>query len=290
MAPDETATTRSPQAELLDEVVASFDACPDPRLREVVQAAVRHLHAFVSEVRPTHEEWRAGIDFLTAVGQMCSDTRQEFVLMSDVLGVSSLVDAIVAGGPEGSTESTVLGPFYVPGSPLRQLGDSTLENPDPGTPLRVRGRVTDLDGRPLAGAEIDVWQNASNRLYAVQDPNQHPHNLRGRFHADAEGRFEFHAIRPVPYPIPNDGPIGRLLQATGRHPWRAAHVHLLVSAAGHRTLTTHLFDAESRYLDSDAVFGVRDSLVVRLAPDPATGGLQADFDVRLAPVGEEGKR
>jgi protocatechuate 3,4-dioxygenase beta subunit len=281
MGADRAATTRSREAELLDEVLASFDGSPDPRLREVMQAAVRHLHAFVSEIRPTREEWRAGIDFLTAVGHMCGETRQEFILLSDVLGISSLVEATAFGGPEGSTENTVLGPFYVPGSPLRQLGDSILENPDPGTPLRVRGRVTDLEGRPLAGAELDVWQNASNRLYAVQDPNQHPHNLRGRFHTGADGRFEFHTIRPVPYPVPDDGPVGRLLQATGRHPWRAAHVHLLVSAPGHRSLTTHLFDAESRYLDSDAVFGVRDSLVAGLEPDAGTGGLVADFDLRL---------
>jgi len=275
--------TRSREQELLDDVVASFDRCPDPRVREIAQAAVRHLHAFVAEVGLTREEWRAGIDFLTAVGHMCSDTRQEFILLSDTLGVSSLVEGASVEAPEGSTENTVLGPFYVPDSPLRQLGDSTLENEDDGPRLRVRGRVTDLDGRPLSGAEIDVWQNATNRLYAVQDPNQHPHNLRGRFHAADDGTFEFRAIRPVPYPVPDDGPVGRMLGATGRHPWRAAHVHLLVSAPGHRTLTTHLFDAESRYLDSDAVFGVRDSLVVRFTPDPETpGGLLADFDLRLA--------
>ena len=275
--------TQSREQELLDDVVASFDHCPDPRVREIAQAGVRHLHAFVSEVGLTREEWRAGIEFLTAVGHMCSDTRQEFILLSDTLGISSLVEGASVEAPEGTTENTVLGPFYVPNSPLRELGDSTLENADEGPPLRVRGRVTDLDGAPLAGAEIDVWQNATNRLYAVQDPNQHPHNLRGRFHAADDGTFEFRAIRPVPYPVPDDGPVGRMLGATGRHPWRAAHVHLLVSAPGHRTLTTHLFDAESRYLDSDAVFGVRDSLVVRFTPDPETpGGLLADFDLRLA--------
>ena len=275
--------TQSREQELLDDVVASFDQCPDPRVREIAQAAVRHLHAFVSEVGLTREEWRAGIDFLTAVGHMCSDTRQEFILLSDTLGISSLVEGASVEAPEGTTENTVLGPFYVPNSPLRQLGDSTLENADEGPPLRVRGRVTDLDGAPLAGAEIDVWQNATNRLYAVQDPNQDPNNLRGRFHAADDGTFEFRAIRPVPYPVPNDGPVGRMLASTGRHPWRAAHVHLLVSAPGHRTLTTHLFDAESQYLDSDAVFGVRDSLVVTFTPDPTTpGGLLADFDLKLA--------
>jgi hydroxyquinol 1,2-dioxygenase len=280
-----TEDIRSREQALVDEVVASFGNCPDPRLQEIVQAAVRHLHAFVAEVGLSREEWRAGIDFLTAVGHKCSETRQEFILLSDVLGVSSLVEGASVEAPEGTTENTVLGPFYVPDSPLRQLGESTLENADEGQPLRVRGRVTDLDGRPLAGAEIDVWQNASNRLYAVQDPNQHPHNLRGRFRAADDGTFEFLAIRPVPYPVPDDGPVGQMLRTSGRHPWRAAHVHLLVSAPGHRTLTTHLFDAESRYLDSDAVFGVRDSLVVRFTPDPQTpGGLLADFDLRLAPA------
>lgn len=275
--------TQSREQELLDDVVASFDHCPDPRVREIAQAAVRHLHAFVSEVGLTREEWRAGIEFLTAVGHMCSDTRQEFILLSDTLGISSLVEGASVEAPEGTTENTVLGPFYVPNSPLRELGDSTLENADEGPPLRVRGRVTDLDGAPLAGAEIDVWQNATNRLYAVQDPNQDPNNLRGRFHAADDGTFEFRAIRPVPYPVPDDGPVGKMLASTGRHPWRAAHVHLLVSAPGHRTLTTHLFDAESEYLDSDAVFGVRDSLVVAFTPDPATpGGLLADFDLKLA--------
>lgn len=283
MATEHTAATRAREQELVDEVVASFEQCPDPRLKEIMQAAVRHLHAFVAEVGLTREEWRSGIDFLTAVGQKCSDTRQEFILLSDTLGVSSLVEGASVEVPEGTTENTVLGPFYVPGSPLRQLGDSILENDDPGQRLHVRGRVTDLAGRPLAGAEIDVWQNASNRLYAVQDPNQHPHNLRGRFHAAEDGSFDFWAVRPVPYSIPSDGPVGALLATAGRHPWRAAHVHLLVSSPGHRTLTTHLFDAESRYLDSDAVFGVRDSLVVRFVPEG--DALAADFDLRLAPIG-----
>ena len=274
--------------QLLAEVDRSFSASPDRRLGEVMQAAVRHLHAFVSEVRPTHEEWLAAVGFLTAVGHACTDTRQEFVLLSDVLGVSSLVEMSAFRGAEGATENTVLGPFYVPGSPWRANGDSILENADDGERLLVRGRVTDLAGRPLKGATVDVWQNATNRLYAVQDPGQHPHNLRGRFAAGEDGGFSFRTVRPVPYPIPADGPVGGLLRSTGRHPWRAAHVHLLVSAPGHETLTTHLFDAESDYLDSDAVFGVRDSLVVRFAPDAVTGELEARFDVALQPVAAGG--
>jgi hydroxyquinol 1,2-dioxygenase len=273
---------------LLADVVTSFSRSPDPRLQQVMQAAVRHLHAFVSEVRPTHDEWLAAIEFLTAVGQKSSGVRQEFILLSDVLGVSSLVEMTAFGGGEGATENTVLGPFYVPGSPLRGYGDSILESADQGQPLLVRGRVTDLAGRPLAGATVDVWQNASSGLYAVQDATQHPHNLRGRFVTGEDGAFEFRTIRPVSYSIPDDGPVGRMLEASGRHPWRAAHVHLLVSAPGHRTLTTHIFDAESDYLDSDAVFGVRDSLVVGFAADAGTGALTARFDVALAPVRPDG--
>jgi catechol 1,2-dioxygenase len=204
-------------------------------------------------------------------------------LLSDVLGVSSQVEVSSVNAAAGATENTVLGPFYVPGSPLREYGDSILENADSGQPLLVRGRVVDLAGRPLEGAMVDVWQNATNRLYAVQDPNQHPHNLRGRFLTRTDGSFEFRTVRPVPYSIPDDGPVGKLLKAAGRHPWRAAHVHVLVSAPGHRTLTTHLFDAESDYLESDAVFGVRDSLVVPFTPTEG-GGLLATFDVTLEPA------
>jgi protocatechuate 3,4-dioxygenase beta subunit len=277
--------TRTATADqLLADVERSFSGSPDRRLGEVMTAAVRHLHAFVAEVRPSTDEWRAAIDFLTAVGQKCSETRQEFILLSDVLGISSLVETLAFEGVAGATENTVLGPFYVAGSPAREYGESTLEDPDPGQRLVVRGRVTDLAGGAVAGATIDVWQNATNRLYAVQDPNQHPDNLRGRFVSREDGSFEFRAIRPVPYPIPDDGPVGALLQATGRHPWRAAHVHLIVAAPGYRTLVTHVFDAESDYLDSDAVFGVRDSLVVRFATDPGTGEALAQFDVALQPA------
>jgi protocatechuate 3,4-dioxygenase beta subunit len=278
-------TSTAAADQLLADVERSFAGSPDRRLGEVMVAAVRHLHAFVAEVRPSTEEWRAAIDFLTAVGHECTETRQEFILLSDVLGVSSLVETLAFGGAEGATENTVLGPFYVAGSPLRGYGASTLEDPDPGQRLVVRGRVTDLAGAPLAGATLDVWQNASNRLYAVQDPNQSPTNLRGKFLARDDGSFEFRAIRPVPYSIPDDGPVGALLHAAGRHPWRAAHVHVVVTHPGYRTLVTHVFDAESDYLDSDAVFGVRDSLVVRFETDPGSGEAVARFDVALEPAG-----
>ena len=280
-------TRPAPQEELLEEVVQSFAKADDPRLREILQAAARHLHAFVSETGLTRDEWRTGIDFLTAVGQKCDEVRQEFILMSDTFGVSSLVEMQNFAGTEGATENTVLGPFYVPGSPVRDFGASILENEDPGPGLLVQGRVVDLDGKPIAGALLDIWQNATNRLYAVQDPNQDPNNLRGKFYTRDDGSFEFRAVKPVPYPIPDDGPIGEMLRVSGRHPWRAAHIHVVVSAPGYKTLTTHIFDRNSDYLDSDAVFGVRDSLIVDFAQDPSGDGLQAQFDITLEPETEK---
>ena len=280
-------TRPAPQEELLEEVVQSFAKADDPRLREILQAAARHLHAFVSETGLTRDEWRTGIDFLTAVGQKCDEVRQEFILMSDTFGVSSLVEMQNFAGTEGATENTVLGPFYVPGSPVRDFGASILENEDPGPRLLVQGRVVDLEGKPIAGALLDIWQNATNRLYAVQDPNQDPNNLRGKFYTRDDGSFEFRAVKPVPYPIPDDGPIGEMLRVSGRHPWRAAHIHVVVSAPGYKTLTTHIFDRNSDYLDSDAVFGVRDSLIVDFAKDPSGDGLQAQFDITLEPETEK---
>lgn len=271
------------QERLLFDVLATLEGGPDARLREIVGGAARHLHEFVSEVGLTRDEWTAGIAFLTAVGAMCTDTRQEFILLSDVLGVSSLVEMIDFNGAPGATDNTVLGPFYVPGSPVRSFGETIVVGGDEGTPLVVHGQVRDLSGRPLPGALLDVWQNSSNGKYAVQDPSQPPDNLRGRFYADDDGNFEFRTIRPVPYRIPDDGPVGRLIEATGRHPWRAAHVHIVASAEGHKSLTTHVFDADSDYLDSDAVFGVRDGLIVKFEPAPDGDGLACRFDIVLEP-------
>lgn len=276
-------TTPLRHDELLGDVLESVAGTPDPRLLEIMGPAIRHLHGFVTEVGLTREEWRTGIDFLTTVGQACTDTRQEFILLSDTLGVSSLMEMLTAGTSDDATENTVLGPFYVPDSPMRAMGDSILENEDAGPRATVSGRVTDLAGRPLAGALLDIWQNASNQLYAVQDPGQSPTNLRGRFVTGEDGRFAFRTIRPVPYRIPFDGPVGQMLDATGRHPWRPAHIHFLVSASGHKTLTTHVFDADSHYLASDAVFGVRDSLVMAFTPEE-DGGFAATFDIALDPA------
>lgn len=268
--------------QLREQVTARLADTADPRLREIVAGAVRHLHAFVTETGLRPEEWESGVAFLTAIGQMCTPTRQEFILLSDTLGVSSLVETLSGASDAGVTEATVVGPFYVPGSPLRDFGASIVDDPDPGPRVILSGRVTDTGGRPLPGALLDVWQNATNRLYAVQDPNQTPTNLRGRLLTDAEGRYQFETVRPVPYEIPADGPVGEMLAATGRHPWRPAHVHFRVSAAEHQTLTTHVFDAESPYLASDVVFGVRDSLVVAFRPD-GPDRFAAQFDFALAP-------
>ncbi len=270
--------------ELTAKVVARLDTTPDPRLREVVQAAVRHLHAFAREVGLTEAEWLAGIQFLTAVGQMSDDRRQEFILLSDTLGLSSLVDIVAHGADEHATESTILGPFYVPGAPWRELGDSIAESDDAGAPTQVTGSVRSVDGSPLRGAVLDIWQTASNGLYAVQDDAQPDGNLRGRFRPADDGRYGFWTVRPVSYAIPDDGPVGRLLRACGRHPWRAAHIHAIVSAADHLPVTTHIFDRDNEYLESDTVFGVKGSLIEDFVPQP-DGSYLVQHDFVLRPVG-----
>jgi catechol 1,2-dioxygenase len=271
--------------QLTDEVVARLDATPDARLKEVMQSLVRHLHAFAKDVRLTDEEWLQGIRFLTATGHMCDDVRQEFILLSDTLGFSSLVDLINHSDVETlATEPTILGPFYVPESPWRKFGDSMVEYVDGGEATVLRGVVAGDDGAPIPGAVLDVWQNAATGFYAVQQPDvQPPTNLRGRYHSDDAGRFEIRTVRPVPYPIPNDGPVGHLLRDTGRHEWRAAHIHVKASAEGYEPLTSHIFDRRSDYLDSDTVFGVKDSLIEDFVPSDE-GGLVCDHDIVLARV------
>jgi protocatechuate 3,4-dioxygenase beta subunit len=258
---------RSGPAELFSEersaevVAASFAGTPDPRLKFVLTSLVRHLHAFVKDVELTEAEWAHAITFLTATGQRCDDARQEFILLSDVLGVSMLVETINHRAEGASTESTVLGPFHVVESPPRGPGD-TIALDGNGEPCLVTGRVTGLGGEPLGGAQVDVWQASADGFYDVQQPGVQPEqNLRGLFTADGDGRFWFRTIVPRYYPIPADGPVGRLLSVTGRHPYRPAHIHFIVSAPGYRPVTTHLFVDDSPYLDSDAVFGVKESLV-----------------------------
>lgn len=269
---------------LTAEVVRRLEATPDPRLREIMQAAVKHLHAFAKEVRLTNEEWWAGIQFLTATGQKCDDVRQEFILLSDTMGFSSLLDIINNSHVEDVvTENTILGPFYVPNSPERAFGESMVEYDCGGELSIVRGRVLDAEGNPIAGAVLDVWQNAANMFYAVQQPDVQPAtNLRGIYRTGADGRFDIRGVRPTDYPIPADGPVGGLLKATGRHEWRAAHVHVKVSAEGFESLTTHVFDRTSKYMDSDTVFGVKESLFGDFEPGIIDGYLVCEFDFVLA--------
>jgi len=229
---------------------------------------VRHLHAFACEVNLTVDEWMSAIQILTATGHITDDKRQEFILWSDALGVSMLVDALGHPNPNGATESTVLGPFWTPGAPLRAYGESMAEEPG-GTPALVRGYIRDTHGKPLAGAELDIWQNGDNGLYTAQDNEAPEAHLRGRYHTREDGSYAFIGVRPVPYTIPHDGPVGAMLDAATRHPWRPAHIHMIVSAPGYQRLQTHIFDAESAYLDSDAVFAVKRSLLREFVPKPA---------------------
>ncbi|MGZ4140733.1 MAG: intradiol ring-cleavage dioxygenase [Actinomycetota bacterium] len=269
MAERAPVNTHTTPGQLTAAVLASFDACPDPRLRTILQSLVTHLHDFAVEVGLTQEEWVAAIRVLTETGHITDERRQEFILWSDTLGLSMLVDAIANPAAPEATESTVLGPFYVPGSPPREYGDNLAAEPA-GDPAWVHGRVLDLAGRPIPSAELDVWQNGDDRLYAVQRPEAPEDHLRGRFRTRADGSYAFLAVRPVPYTIPHDGPVGRMLDATGRHPWRPAHIHLIVRASGYQTVATHIFDGTSAYLDSDAVFAVKPSLIrdfVRRSPD-----------------------
>ncbi|MCC6828033.1 MAG: intradiol ring-cleavage dioxygenase [Novosphingobium sp.] len=259
----------------------------DPRLREVMTIFVRHLHAAVREARLTGEEWMRGIEFLTAIGQMCSDWRQEYVLFSDVLGVSMLVDALNHQRPEGSTENTVLGPFHVAKAP-RYANGANICLDGKGEKMLVRGRITDNAGRPVSGASVDVWQANDNGFYDVQQPGVQPAmNLRGIFTTDADGSYGFYSVRPRFYPIPDDGPVGKLLAMLGRHPNRAAHLHFIIEAKGYERVVTHIFTPDCPYLAEDAVFGVKQSLIadVRRAEENREDGALwlVDWDFVLAP-------
>ena len=289
---DLTAEQQAREADLVERVVASFAGTPDPRTRELMEALTRHLHAFLRETRLTEPEWWQAIEFLTDVGHLTDDRRQEFILLSDVLGASMQTVTVNNEAYANATEATVFGPFFVEGSPDVGLGGD-ISGGASGEPCWVEGTVTDTSGAPLGGALVEVWEADADGRYDVQYDDDRV-AARGHLHTDADGRYRFWAVTPTPYPIPDDGPVGRLLRATGRSPMRAAHLHLMVVADGHRTLVTHVFPRGAAHLGSDSVFGVRDSLVVDVeqqragAPTPdgrAVPGTwsRLSFDLVLAP-------
>ena len=282
MTADGTTQFAFDEARSADLVVAAMTGAKNERLRQVMESVTRHLHAVVKEVEPTEEEWMTAIKFLTETGHMCTEWRQEFILFSDTFGVSMLVDAINNRKPSGATETTVLGPFHVASSPLKKMGD-TINLEDKGEPLIVSGMVVDESGKPIEGAMLDVWQANSEGFYDVQQKDIQPDmNLRGRFVTGADGRYWFRSSKPLFYPIPHDGPVGALLRNLGRHPYRPAHIHFIVSAPGYQPIVTPLFDKNDPYLASDVVFGVKDSLVCEIDQhdDPGRAveiGLQNPF-------------
>ncbi len=245
----------------VEAVNGRMGAATDARLAHVMARLVTHLHAFVKDVELTQDEWANAIGFLTRTGQICDGNRQEYILLSDVLGVSMLVDAINNRRPSGATENTVLGPFHVDGVPEYPMGATITQQGGTETCL-FEGIVTDLDGTPLQGVRIDVWSDNEDGFYDVQQPEIQPaHNNRGVFVTGPDGRYWFRGIKPVAYPIPDDGPVGQMLGHLGRHPYRPAHMHFIVSCAGFETIVTHTFVAGDAYLQSDAVFGVKQSLI-----------------------------
>jgi catechol 1,2-dioxygenase len=248
------------EANVTDAVLQQFAAASDPRLKEVMAALVRHLHAFAREVQLTEAEWLQSVQFLTRTGQRCDAVRQEFILLSDTLGLSTLVDALNHQRSAPATENSLLGPFFRDNAAELPLRANIARTP--GEPLWMHGRVLTTRGEPIAGACLEIWQSASNGQYEGQDPQQPAGNLRAKLRSDANGGYAFRTIKPTSYPIPTDGPVGQLLEGLGRHPFRPAHVHFKVSAPGYETLVTELFSAGDPYLDSDAVFGVKNSLVL----------------------------
>ncbi|MEZ5936515.1 MAG: dioxygenase [Alphaproteobacteria bacterium] len=277
---------------ITDAVLSTFDQTTDPRQKKILAAMAKHLHAFIAEVEPTEEEWLAAIDFLTRTGQMCDDKRQEFILLSDVLGATARVDLINHRFPAGATQNSVLGPFFMENRPTCANGDD-ISGGQRGNPMFFSGRVLDTEGRPLEGARVDIWHSDGIGAYDVMMPDlDAEYAMRGLFHADAEGRFWFSSIVPISYPIPLDGTVGELMHATNRSPTRPAHVHVRIEAPGFERLTTMLFVDGDPHLDTDPVFGVKNQLIVPFTPasdhrapdgEPvADGTYVVDYDFVLA--------
>lgn len=278
--------------ELTAAVTESFSGAESDRFRTVMQSLVRHLHAFIGEVELTEAEWSNAIAFLTRTGQLCDDQRQEFVLLSDVLGASMATVAVNAPATADATEATVLGPFFVEGAPLFALGDD-LSGGASGQPCHVSGSVRDTSGAIVAGARVEIWESDEDGFYDVQRGDG---TVAGRGHlfTDGKGEYRFWSVRPAPYPIPHDGPVGDLLTTAGRGPMRPAHIHFMVSAPGMHTLTTHIFVDGGAHLTDDAVFGVKQSLIKPFVDEPpgvAPDGRHLDvpwsrvtFDIVLVPT------
>lgn len=273
------------EAGSVENVSARMGAEIDPRLRQIMTSLVKHLHAFAKDVELTQQEWEGAIDFLTRTGQICTNERQEFVLLSDTLGLSMLVDAINNRRPSGATENTVLGPFYVAGAPERAMGDR-ISFDGKGEGCLFEGRVVDVQGRPVAGARLDVWSDNADGYYDVQQPEIQPKwNNRGVFTTGDDGKYSFVGIKPVSYPIPHDGPVGQMLCALGRHPYRPAHMHFIITAPGFEKVVTHTFVGDDPYITSDAVFGVKDSLVAPFERiENGRAMWRSRFDFVLVPV------
>lgn len=258
------------------------DAECSPRFREIMEAVITHLHALVKEVELTQEEWATAIDFLTRTGQKCTDERQEWILMSDTLGISMLVDAINNRRPPNATENTVLGPFHVAGAPELAMG-SNISLDGVGESCLFEGRVLDTDGNVIEGARIDIWSDNADGFYDVQQPGIQPKwNNRGIFTTGADGAYHFRGIKPTSYPVPVDGPAGEMLHGMGRHPYRPAHTHVIVTAPGHQRLVTHLFVGDDPYIESDAVFGVKETLKAPFEPCDGDTIWRCPFDFVLA--------
>ena len=279
---------------ITDTFISYFGEDTDPRVREIMASLAKHLHAFARETNLTHKEWEKGLDILRNAGNISTPERDEYVLLSDVLGLSSLVDMI--NSPEKGTNSSVLGPFHISNPPPMDMG-ADLKGSYGGELVLVKGKVVDTNGNPISGATLDIWQTAPNGLYSSQDPEQDMMNFHALFTTGDDGCYSFTTVRPVVYTVPTDGPVGELLNATGRHPWRPSHLHYIIKANGFRSLVTEVFPDDDPYLDEDTVFGVREDLVMSYKSMPAASFpdkgfalsgkvtddfLQVDFDLMLS--------
>ncbi|PJE29433.1 Hydroxyquinol 1,2-dioxygenase [Pseudooceanicola marinus] len=269
---------------ITDAVIKSMDGDIPARNREIMQAALKHMHAFMKEVNLSYDEWLGAMEWMRRAGEISSEARNEFILISDILGVEVLADMLDKKPTHDETISTVLGPFYRENPPVLPKGASIIQKDFEGQEtVRVSGTIYDTEGNPVPGVTMDVWEDAPNGLYEQQDPDQPDFNLRGRFETDENGQYEFVAIRPVPYPIPYDGAAGELLKYMGHHPWRPGHIHFMISKDGYKGLISQIYDSETEYLDNDSVFAVKEDLIGKLekAPEGADTDLVMTFDFKI---------